>query len=553
MAALLTAAAGNMEDVAKYVAESTRLGVAVLPPDVNNSGLGFTIEQIHGELPDGIKYRKGVRFGLSAIKNVGEGPINAIIAERDKGGQFKSLEDVADRVNRQHINKRVLESLIKCGAMDEQPGGIMPGTRRQKCAVLDQVLSAAADAQKSRESGQASMFDLLGGSEEQITVARVAFPTINETSADYKEQLGWEKELLGMYISAHPVAQAMQQVPEDPNRLTLSQISEEHIGQKITLIGMLTGLRRILTKKNDTMLLAQIEDLDGAIEMVAFPKVYEKFTSFWKDDNIIALTAKVEYRRETLQLVCENVSDYTAVESAEPVEVRAFAADFESGLVALEDAPPPDDPAWGALDRTITQVRGGEATTAWSNGQNGNGNGQSYAAHGNGKNGNGNGHSYAGNGNGQNGDSNGHGHTPTSNGNGHTAMSNGDGNGNKTTETPATSASAPLNIVRPRQRITIAKKAEPQPTETVAPVGPQYTLHIRLPRTEDYVTDLRSMQEVARHLEKHRGDHKVLLYLPKDDVLVVLEPMERINPAQELLSQLTGLLGEGSVQVEHVA
>ncbi|PLS79252.1 MAG: DNA polymerase III subunit alpha, partial [Chloroflexi bacterium] len=110
MAALLTAAAGNMEDVAKYVAESTRLGVAVLPPHVNSSGLGFTIEDLGRHLPDGVKYHKGVRFGLSAIKNVGEGPINGIIAARDQGGPFKSLEDLADRVSRQHINKRVLES-----------------------------------------------------------------------------------------------------------------------------------------------------------------------------------------------------------------------------------------------------------------------------------------------------------------------------------------------------------------------------------------------------------------------------------------------------------
>ena len=117
----------------------------------------------------------------------------------------------------------------------------------------------------------------------------------------------------------------------------------------------------------------------------------------------------------------------------------------------------------------------------------------------------------------------------------------------------APSTAAPVQIVRPRQRITIAKKTESQPSDAPAPVGPQYTLHIHLPRTDDYVTDLRSMQEVARHLQKYRGDHKVILYLPKDDALVVLEPMERINPAQELVAQLTGLLGEGSVQVEQAA
>ncbi len=558
MAALLTAAAGNMEDVAKYVAESTRLGVAVLPPHVNYSGLGFTIEELGTSLPDGILYHKGVRFGLSAIKNVGESPINGIIAARNDGGVFKSLEDMADRVSRQHINKRVLESLIKCGAMDELPGQIMPGTRRQKLAVLDQALAAAADAQKSRESGQASMFDLFGGGEEQITVARVPFPTITETPADQKEQLGWEKELLGMYVSEHPIAQAMQHIPPDPNRLTLSQIGEEHIGQKITLIGMLTGIRRILTKKNDTMLLAQIEDLDGAIEMVAFPKVYEKYTSFWKEDNIVAISAKVEYRRETLQLVCESVSEYTEVVAAAPVEARAVASDFEGGLPAFDDdAPPPDDPAWTTLEQPVTMGRELSATQFTPS----NGNGYATSSNGNGyaaANGNGTGHSPSSNGNGYaaaNG--NGTGHAVGSNGDGHVAMSNGTQNGDGQPATPSTPngapSSAPVQIVRPRQRITIAKKTEAPNRDTQAPTGPQYTLHIHLPRTDDYVTDLRSMQEVARHLQKYRGDHKVILYLPKDDALVVLEPMERINPSQDLVAQLQGLLGEGSVQVEQAA
>ena len=530
MAAVLTAAAGAADDVAKGVAECGRLGVAVLPADINQSNPGFKIEPLPpGSLPE-YTNRLGIRFGLCAVRNVGESPIEAIIVERERGGPYKSLETLADRVHRQHINKRVLESLIKCGALDT-----LPGTRRQKLAVLDQVVGAAADAQKSRESGQASMFDLLGGGEEPITVASVPFPVINETPAEYKEQLAWEKELLGMYISAHPVAQAMQHIPADPNRLTLSQISEEHMGQKITLIGMLTSVRRIMTKKNDTMLIAQIEDLDGAIEMVAFPKVYEKYSNFWQDDNIVAITAKVEYRRETLQLVCESVSDYTEVVTAAPVEVGAGFVGFGDGMVyGDEDAPPPDDPAWTTLATAASVTNNGN--TYVSNGNEHNSNGNKHLHNSNG---------YASNGNGHNGNSNGNGH----NGNGTT---NGSAMSDKPEDTPT--PATPLTIVRPRQRITIAKKTE-TPTESAqtAPAGPQYTLHIQLPRTDNYVTDLRSMQEVARRLQQFRGEHKVVLYLPKDDALVVLEPMERINPANELVSQLTALLGEGSVQVEQAA
>ncbi|HEX6287887.1 MAG TPA: DNA polymerase III subunit alpha [Herpetosiphonaceae bacterium] len=515
MAAVLTAAAGEIEEVAKSVTECGRLGVAVLPADVNQSSAGFTFEK----LPDGqlteYSNRLGIRFGLTAIRNVGSGPIEVIIAEREKNGLFKSLEEFCDRVDRGALNKRVLESLIKCGAMDS-----LPGSRRQKLAVLDQVLSAAVDAQKSRESGQASMFDLLGGGDSGPALSfSVAFPNVKETPADYKELLAWEKELLGMYISEHPIAQAMQNIPVDPNRLTLSQLTAEHIGQKVTLIGMLTGLRRVTTKKNDTMLIAQVEDIDGTIEMVAFPKVYDKFSAFWQEDNIVAITAKVEDRRETLQLVCESVSDYTEVVAAAPVEVNVGFSDFGDGMMyAGDDAPPPDDPAWTSL-----AVTDGELSMSAPS------NGHSQAINGT------NGHA-----------SNGHGHAHTQNGNGamqqnESAPSGGQPNG-----------AAQVTVVRPRQRIEIKRKEETPPSAQPAS-GPEYTLHIHLPRTENYIDDLRCMQEVARHLQQFRGDHRVRLYLPKDEVCVVLEPMERINPTQELLVRLAGLLGESSIQVEQAA
>jgi DNA polymerase-3 subunit alpha len=527
MAAVLTAAAGAAEDVAKGVAECGRLGVAVLPADINMSDAGFKIERLpDGTLPE-FSNRMGIRFGLTAIRNVGNGPIEEILAARKQDGPFKSIEDLADRVHRQQINKRVLESLIKCGALD-----CLPGTRRQKLHVLDQVVSAAAEAQKMRELGQASMFDMLGGGDTSSTSFSISFPVINETPADYKEQLGWEKELLGMYISAHPIAKAFEQIAADPNRLTLSQIGEEHIGQKITLIGMLTGLRRIVTKKNDTMLLAQVEDLDGSIEMVAFPKVYEKHADFWQEDAIVAITAKVEYRRETLQLVCESVSDYTEISAATPVEAQPIASDFEHIPDYLDNAPPPDDPAWEAVSMPSDEL----LNTAHSDGAtNGHGKHQTNGHSANGSNGHTNGAS-----------------------NGHTnGASNGtvmNGMDNEAQAQPA--ANTPITVVRPRQRITIAKKSEPQGntdgTEQV-PSGPQYTLHIRLPRTDNYVSDLRCMQEVARHLQQYRGDHKVMLHLPKEDMIVLLEPMERINPAQELVTQLNELLGEGSVEVEQAA
>src|ERR687886_1730397 len=300
MAALLSSAAGNMEDVARYVGEAMRLGVAVLPPNVNKSGLGFTIEPLEGELPEGVTHRKAVRFGLSAVKNVGEGPIKAICAAREQDGPFHSLEELCERVDRKELGKRVLESLIKCGALES-----LPGTRQQKLAVLDQVVGAAAEAQRMREAGQASMFDMFGAADPVATGVRVQFPLLPDGPAEQKEKLAWEKELLGMYISEHPVAQALAALPEDPNRLTLSMLGEAHIGQKVEIVGMLTGLRKVTTKKGDTMLTAQIEDLEGTIDMVAFPKTYEKYGEFWKEDLVVAISGKVDNRRDSLQLICE--------------------------------------------------------------------------------------------------------------------------------------------------------------------------------------------------------------------------------------------------------
>ena len=248
----------QIEEVAKSVAECGRLGVAVLPADVNASDMGFTIEPLGEPLPAGISNRLGVRFGLSAIRNVGEGPISAILKARKQGGPFSSLEDFCDRVDRTALNKRVLESLIKSGAMDG-----LPGTRRQKLAILDQALAAGIEAQRAREAGQSSMFDLLGGGggAAGISVQAIPLPIIEETPQDYKEQLAWEKELLGMYVSDHPIAKALEVL--DLNDITpLSQIGEEQVGQTLMFAGMILQMRRLATKKGDSMLVAMLEDLE---------------------------------------------------------------------------------------------------------------------------------------------------------------------------------------------------------------------------------------------------------------------------------------------------
>jgi DNA polymerase III subunit alpha len=342
----------------------------VLGPDVNRSQAGFEIEALPGERPAGVKFDRGIRFGLAAIKNVGEGPVHALINERAAGGPFQTIEDLCARVDRHAINKRLVESLVKAGALDS-----LPGTRRQKLAILDQAVSAGAEAQKAREIGQSSLFDMLGepGGPAALNVPRIPMPIIQETPAEKKEELLWEKELLGVNLSDDPVARAIEGV-DLTGVSSLSDITEEHIGETLTFVGVLSGVRRIATKKGDTMLVANLEDLTGTIELVVFPKLFAKSGDLLRDDAAVKLTAKVDNRRDTTQLVVETVE---AVEQGELPPPVAMASEMDlEGVGELLDAPPAPVPALTAppaapisMPRAKSQVKVG----------NGNGNGKADA------------------------------------------------------------------------------------------------------------------------------------------------------------------------------
>ena len=217
-------------------------------------------------------------------------------------------------------------------------GQALPGTRRQKLAILEQALSAGIEAQRAREAGQASMFDLFGGgggASGGSSVQSLPMPIINETPQDYKEQLAWEKELLGMYVSDHPIARALEGM--DMTGITaLGQIGEEHVGQTLTFMGMLSQIRRLTTKKGDSMLVAMLEDLESSIELVAFPKSYEKYRELLQEDALLRVSAKVDKSRrdDTLQLMLENAS---VLEPAAGTAVRSRRAIPNAGSAAATD------------------------------------------------------------------------------------------------------------------------------------------------------------------------------------------------------------------------
>ncbi len=252
MASVLTAFRDNTERVAGAVAECRRIGIAVLPPDVHGSGLHFTVEG------------QAIRFGLLAVKNVGQGAIESIVAARESGGEFRSLADLCARVDLRLVNKRVLESLAKVGAFSAfgHPAQVLIG--------LDDAIAYGQAEQRDRISGQASLFDELG--DDGGSLERPLGPA---TEAPSRERSRWEKELLGLYLSDHPLGDLAAEMGRYVNAWS-TDMTEELDQQRIVLGGVITGLRRVITKSKATMGVATLEDLQGSTEVVIFPKTFEE-------------------------------------------------------------------------------------------------------------------------------------------------------------------------------------------------------------------------------------------------------------------------------------
>jgi len=294
MAALLSVERHNTEKVGLLVAECHRLGIDVLPPDVNRSGLDFTLES------------GAIRFGLGAVKNVGEGAVEAILAAREAGGPFRDLADFCQRVDLRQVNRRALECLIKVGALDAF------GRRSQLLAAIDRMMALSQATHRAKEVGQLSMFDLAGPLSMHEAIP---LPDVPEVSR--KEMLAWERELIGLYISEHP----LQQVAVDLDGVVTAfcgQIDEEMAGQKVIIAGMVTWVRTITTKKGEPMAFVGLEDLQGSIEVVVFPSVYGKTRQLWQEDKILIVRGRVDTRGREPKVICESVQDYLLV--SRPVE-----------------------------------------------------------------------------------------------------------------------------------------------------------------------------------------------------------------------------------------
>ncbi len=293
MTAVLTADSGDVEKIAEIIAECKRMNIPVLAPNINESFEGFTTVSNRGGVGKGItEGGDKIRFGLTTIKNFGEGIATSIIDERKRGGKFKSLADFLDRIKDKNLNKKSLEALIKAGAMDEF------GERGLMLSNLENLLTYNKEKNKNGDN-QSSLFGLMTDT-STVPTLRLE-PASPATSA---EKLTWEKELLGLYISGHPLDKFAEKLSGKDS--SIKKICEEaKEGMPVVFGGIVEEAKNIVTKKGDSMLFLKISDLTGSIECVVFPRVFQEFKDFFVPEKCIAIKGKISMRNGTVSVIAE--------------------------------------------------------------------------------------------------------------------------------------------------------------------------------------------------------------------------------------------------------
>jgi DNA polymerase-3 subunit alpha len=305
MAAVMTAEYGDADKIASAMEECKRLGIVVLPPDVNQSKVGFTLVDLEKLSEDdlarqigGIEGKTGeqaIRFGLSAIKNVGISAIESILQAREKG-EFKSLGDLCSRVDNRLVNKKTLESLIKAGALD------LLGSRAGQMLILDEILEKMHQNTKKAAAGQVGLF----GDEEEVNEINVKIPEIDEFTLD--QMLVFEKDLLGFYLHEPPYMNLIKEMGQYISH-KVSELTDEIIGNKVVTGGVITEVKKVMTKKSQAeMAFITLSDLTSQIDTVIFPKTFESAKSFLDKDRVVIVWGRVDNREDKLSLVCDNIT-----------------------------------------------------------------------------------------------------------------------------------------------------------------------------------------------------------------------------------------------------
>ena len=321
MTAVLSAEKNDTAKVALYVADARSMGIDVLPPDVNSSGWDFTIE-------DRSQQRSAIRFGMGAIKNVGQGPVD-LICEARKKGPFNNLTDFMRRVDLRAVGKRALEALIKVGALDSF------GARRGLLESLDQILSVSTSHFKAAQSGQLSFFGTFAEAIDDIELPMLA-------SLDTREQLEWERELLGLYVSDHPLSPFLAALKRKITHFS-GQLGEAHDKEKVTVAGLVTRFRNHQTKGGKAMGFCTLEDIQGVAELVLFPRTWEKYGKLIEMDKVLIAEGKIDAGGGDPKILVDRLVEAN-LEADETAENGGYAGSYAESFSSSYAAAYPDLP-----------------------------------------------------------------------------------------------------------------------------------------------------------------------------------------------------------------
>ena len=314
MAATLNSFLGNLDKVPQYIDECKELSIEILKPEINKSYAKFTVE-------DG-----KIRFGLGSIKNVGTKPVNSIVEERNENGEYKSFTDFCERIADREVNKKCIESLIKAGAFDE-----FEQTRSTLLASFESIIDSIQSEKKRGLSGQVSMFDL-GSTEQKEELNEMKYKFEEHDELPEKELLSLEKEMLGIYISGHPLEKLREQIERKTSINTIelkkldeqmsSNLNEENLqmqnekpkyqdGQNVKYAGIITSIKKKYTKNNKIMAFVTIEDLYGTAEVIVFENAYLKAGKNLVEENIVMVDGRLSIREDdTTTIIANEIKDF---------------------------------------------------------------------------------------------------------------------------------------------------------------------------------------------------------------------------------------------------
>lgn len=303
LTAMLSVERDNTEKVRRYFSEARNLGIDISPPDINLSGLDFTIED-RGE-------QQTIRFGLGAIKNAGETALTVILSERDANGPFENVQNLCDRVDLRRVGKRTLEYMIKAHAFDSW------GTVPQFLEAIDRLIGESGQTHQAAAAGQMSLFGNSLASGGMHLEANLLKPENELKKIDHKQLLEWEKEALGVHVSEHPLERPLADLQSRTN-VQIGEIDRSMDGKGVRVAGMISTLRTLTTRKGNPMAFATLEDLDDKIDLVFFPRTWEEARSLVKADQVMLVIGKVQLKDDQVNIIVDKVM--TKVESYQAAE-----------------------------------------------------------------------------------------------------------------------------------------------------------------------------------------------------------------------------------------